>query len=454
MNDRLRGKDKLSLWQLAWPIALEMFLQFLMGTADTLMVSRVSDHAVSAVGLSTQVLNATNVMFMMINAGAGIIIAQKLGAGEADLAKRTAAAALKANLVVGALLSMIMFFSAEWMLRVMQAPEDIIPMAVTYLSMVGAGAFILSLNAAMSSIIRNTGNTKGPMLIVMGMNALHLVLNYLLIFGAFGFPQWGIFGVAVSTLVSRFVALFFNFILLRRSFEPGFSKSDWKGWDLLRLKEVWRIGWPMSVNAASWNFTQAVIFAVIASMGSATLASFTYMNTIQSLPWLVGMSMAIACQIRVGHLYGARNFDDCYRSAYSALWGGISYVTVCSLLLVLVGQSLLGQFTSDAEVIRIAVPLLAINVLLQPLKMVNQAFSFPLNGIGDTRYTALTNMLSMWLVAAGCTYWFGISLGWGIIGVYAAMICDEAIRGVLVIHRWRKRGRLPSQAEGIVSSLS
>ncbi len=412
-----------------------------------MMVSRITDDAVSAVGLSTQVMNAMNVMFMMMSAGAGIVIAQKLGAGQTEQAKRTAVASLKANLVVGIMLSIVMFICAEGLLGLMQTPEDILPTAVAYLSMVGAGAFVMSLHASMTAIVRNTGNTKGPMLIVLGMNALHVVLNYIFIFGPFGLPQLGILGVAVSTVASRFVALVFSFILLRRSFEPGLSRYDWKGWDLPRMKEVWHVGWPMSINAASWNYTQTLIFAAVASMGSATLAAFTYMSTVQSLPWLVGMSVAMASQIRVGHLYGARDYDNCYRSAYRALWGGLIYVTVCTIVLAILGQRVLGWFTSDTEVLRIALPLFLINVLLQPLKMVNQAFAFSLNGIGDTRYTALTNMLSMWFVAAGFTYWFGIALGLGIIGVYSAMICDEAIRGLLVVHRWKKRGRLPSPVE-------
>ncbi|WP_028548419.1 MATE family efflux transporter [Paenibacillus sp. UNC451MF] len=442
-------KKQLSLWYLAWPIAVEMLLQFLMGSVDTLMVSHISDYASSAVGLSNQILNATSVMFTLINSGAGIVIAQKLGAGLVEQARRTAAITVKANLVVGAILSLFLFVYAEWMLGFMQAPEQVLPLAATYLSIVGSNTIVISLYTATSAIIRNTGNTRAPMLIVMGMNIIHLLLNYVFIYGAFGFPEWGIFGVSISTVISRTIALVFSLIVLYRAFNPGFVKRDWQGFDMKLVKEVWRIGWPMSINAASWNYSQAIIFAMVASMGAASLASFTYMNTIQSLPWLVGMSVAMASQIRVGHLYGAGNFEACYRSAFAALWSGLAYVLVTSLLLWLVGRTALGWFTSDAEVLKIAVPLLAVNVILQPLKMINQAFAFSLNAVGDTRFTAVTNMSSMWLVAAACSYYFGIALGWGIVGIYMAMIMDESIRGILVAIRWKKRGRLKMQEDEV-----
>lgn len=450
-NHHVANKKELSLWYLSWPIAIEMFLQFLMGTVDTLMVSHVSDYASSAVGLSNQIMNATSVMFMMINSGAGIVIAQKLGSGNVEQARRTAAITIKANLVVGALLSLFIFFSTEWLLGFMQAPAEVLPLAITYLSIVGSNTIVISLYAAASSIIRNTGNTRGPMLIVMGMNAIHLVLNYLFIYGDFGIPQLGIFGVAISTVISRTVALLLSLVVMYKSFKPGFIKSDWKGYDKPLVKEVWRIGWPMSFKAASWNYTQAIIFAMVASMGAATLASFTYMNTIQSLPWLVGMSVAMASQIRVSHLYGARSYEPCYRSAYTALWSGLLFVLSTSLLLLLAGRTAIGWFTSDEDIIRIAMPLFLINVILQPLKMVNQAFAFSLNGIGDTRFTALTNMLSMWFVAAACSYYFGITLGWGITGIYAAMIADETVRGILVAIRWKRRGRLQEAADADLS---
>lgn len=444
MHTAIRLDDKkLSLWVLAWPLMIEMLLNFFMGIADTLMVSQISDHAVSAVGLSNQVLHSVNVLFITVNAGAGVVIAQKCGAGLWDEARKTVAIAVKANLVIGALLSAIVFFGAEGILNMMNTPQEVMAEATTYLSLVGAVTILVALQAATSAVVRNTGNTRGPMVIAIGMNVIHLFLNYVLIFGAFGFPEMGIVGVAVSTMISRFIALIFNIWLMRKSFEPVLRWLDFKGWDMPIVREVVRIGWPMSITNISWNYTQTVIFAVVATLGAASLTAFTYVSTITGLAHMVGWSIAMAAQIRIAHMYGARRYEEAYQSAYSAWWGGAAYVTIVSIGFYFLGESILRLFTDNAHIIAIALPLFAMNLLLQPLKMMNMAFGTSLIGVGDSRYVAFSSVIFMWLFAAGGSYVFGHTLAWGVIGVYAAMTLDEAARGVIVCLRWRRRLFIP-----------
>ncbi|MNC56809.1 MATE family multidrug exporter [compost metagenome] len=109
------------------------------------------------------------------------------------------------------------------------------------------------------------------------------------------------------------------------------------------------------------------------------------------------------------------------------------------LLLFVFGRTLLGFFTKDEAIISIGVSLLALNLLLQPCKMLNMAMGNSLNAIGDTRYTMYVSILSMSLIGVGCSYWLGIEAGWGLAGIYCCMIADEAARGLLVLLRWRRR---------------
>ncbi|WP_341482590.1 MATE family efflux transporter [Paenibacillus pseudetheri] len=109
------------------------------------------------------------------------------------------------------------------------------------------------------------------------------------------------------------------------------------------------------------------------------------------------------------------------------------------LLLFLFGRNLLGYFTSDPRIITIGISLLALKLLLQPCKMLNMGMGNALNAIGDTRYTMYTSIVSMSIIGVGCSYWFGISLGWGLTGIYCCMIADEFLRGMLVLMRWRGR---------------
>ena len=294
MNDR-----KMSLGTLAWPIMIEMFLQFAIGTADTLMVSRISNDAVAVVGFANQFFNAVLIVFMLVASGAGILIAQRFGSGDRRDARLLGTMAIVITAGLGIVVSIGIFFGAGTFAEALNVPHEILPMADEYMTVVGAGMFLTALNVALSTCVRNTGDTRSPMYIAFGMNILHVILNALFIFGWLGFPKWGLLGVALSTVIVRLLAV----LVLLRLFRHAFGqKIAWPEFLVMKpklLKEVIRIGWPMSLNGASWTISQLAIFSIIGIMGTQELAARTYMNTMESFAFTVGWSRAGAAQIQI-----------------------------------------------------------------------------------------------------------------------------------------------------------
>lgn len=431
--------NKYSLRSLAWPIFIELFLQFLLGTADTLMVSRVSDDAVAVVGFSTNLFAALMTLFMTISGGAGILIAQKFGAGKSYEARTIAVMSVSICAVIGIVLSAALFAAPTTIAAWLQLPQRLHPLAETYISIVGGGMVLTAVMSALSTAIRNTGNTKGPMVTAIGMNVIHLFMNYGFIFGAFGFPQWGLTGVAVSTLTSRLLATVLLLAIFVRTFEPSIGFADVKLFNRRLFGEILHIGWPMGVNIFAWCFSQLTLSSFIAILGAQQLAARTYMNSLESFCFLLGFSIAMAVQIRIAHLYGAGRTREAYSSAYHALWVGLALVLANAAVLVLFGTKLLGWFTSDSGIIALCVPLLWLNLLLQPAKMLNMALGNSLSAVGDTRFLMVNSMLSMWIVGVGIAYVTGIHLGWGLIGIYVSMISDELLRGIVVLIRWKRQ---------------
>lgn len=453
--------NKYSLRTLAWPIFIELFLQFLLGTADTLMVSRVSDDAVAVVGFSTNLFNALTTLFMTIAGGAGILIAQKLGAGKPNDARTIAVMSVKISAAIGAVLSIVLIAAPTAIASWLQLPERLYPLASTYISIVGGGMVLTALMAALNTAIRNTGNTKTPMVTALGMNVIHILMNYGFIFGAFGFPHWGLTGVAVSTLTSRLLAVTLLFAVFIRTFEPAIGFPDLRLFHRKLFVDILRIGWPLGVNMSAWFFTQLILSSFIAALGARELAARTYMNTLESFCFMLGFSIAMAVQIRIAHLYGAGRTREAYTSAYKALGAGLSLVLANAALLFLCGTNVLGWFTSDSGIIALCFPLLWLNLLLQPAKMLNMAMGNSLSAVGDTRFMMVNSLLSMWIVAVGGGYLLSIHLGWGLTGIYVSMISDELLRGIVVAIRWKRqkylrraeasadRERRASQSQGV-----
>lgn len=430
---------------LAWPIALELLLQYVMGAADTLMISSISDRAASAVGLSNQVLHAVNMLFLFVNAGAGIVLAVHWGSGRREEAYRVASLAIRLNLVIGLILGVAITFGKGLLLEIMQVPAEVLPDAEIYLGLVGAGTVLVALHTSAAASIRSTGDTRSPMYVAVAMNAVHLTLNYVLIFGAFGVPELGTLGVAISTIVSRTLAVACSIWLLYRTFPSVFQRIKLNASALSAFKDIVKVGWPITLSNSSYAYVQTVLFSLIASLGVPSLAAFTYMNTIQGLPTMIGSAIGLAVQIRIGQWYGAGRVKESHRSAYTAVWMGWTILSVIAVALYLFRREIIGTYTSDTEVIALTMTIFLLYIVLQPLKMTTMGFAQSLYAVGDNKYVTFAGMGSMWILGAGGAYWLGVRLDFGLFGVYAALMMDECARGTFAWLRWRSgRYRLKS----------
>jgi Na+-driven multidrug efflux pump len=172
------------------------------------------------------------------------------------------------------------------------------------------------------------------MYISLGMNLFHVLLNYAFIFGAFGFPQWGLTGVACSTVISRILGTCALLYVYRSSFSQRIEWKDFGSFHKPPFRATMKLSWPLGVNMSSWCLTQLVIFAFIAMLGNKELSARTYMNTMESFCFLVGYSFALAGQIRIAHLFGSGRHGEAYKSAFRVTWIGLSIVALNALLLM------------------------------------------------------------------------------------------------------------------------
>ncbi|MFC5529698.1 MATE family efflux transporter [Cohnella yongneupensis] len=434
-------RNTLSLWMLSWPIGIELLLQFLMGAVDTGMVSRLGDDSVSAVGLSNQVILSGMTLFSMINAGIGVVIARKWGGERKDEARRTSVLAVQANAVMGLIASIVFLFGASSILRLMGTPDSVRPLAESYLSIVGANTVIVLLHTVINTIVRNTGNTRSPMYVTLGMNGLHLALNYMLIFGVGMFLEMGIQGTAISTTISRIAALAVSVLLLWHTFRPHWVAKEWLRLDRPLLREVMQIGVPVSFTAISWGYSQVILISVISSMGAASLAAYSYIQTIQQFIWVIAAALGTGLQIRIGQLYGAAKHGEVNKSLSRATGVGVGLCLLVSAILFGMGEPILSLFTADAGIKRICLPILALFIGYQPLRVIGYCVSGSLNVVGEARFVAALSVFGMWALTAGGAYVLGVTAGWGLMGAFVALVCDEVVRSAAFLIRWRRRSR-------------
>lgn len=435
----MKKTAKLSLFAITWPLFIEILLYMLMGNADTLMLSQFSDNSVAAVGVSNQILSMIIVMFGFIATGTAILVAQNIGAKRDDQAREVSVVSIGANLVFGLLLSAGVFIFSESLLRLMDLPPELFDEANSYLKIVGGFSFIQSLIMTVGSIVRSYGFTRDIMYVTIGMNIMNVIGNYLFIFGPFGIPVLGVEGVAISTSVSRIIGLIAAFYVMMKRIPGTLPMSMLFRFPKRHLKNLLNIGIPSAGEHLSYNGSQMLITYFIATLGTQALTAKVYTQNVMMFVFLFSIAISQGTQILIGHMVGAKEIDNAYKRALKSLKLAIIISIAAAGVVSIFAKDLLGIFTDNMSIIEVGTTLILLTIILEPGRSFNLVLISSLRAAGDVQFPVYMGILSMWGVSVTLSYFLGIYLELGLVGIWIAFIADEWLRGLLMLWRWKSK---------------
>jgi len=436
---KLEKVEKLSLYALTWPIFIEITLHMLMGNVDTLMLSRYSDDAVAAVGVANQLSSILIVMFGFVAMGTGIVVSQYVGARNHKKASEVAVVALAVNLVFGLVLSAIMYVFAEQFLTMMSLPGELMDYGLVFVTIVGGFAFVEALTMAMSSTVRSYGYTRDAMYITIGMNVLNIIGNYLVLYGPFGLPQYGVTGVAISTTVARVLGMLATAWLLVRRVEEPLPWAKFFKFPRDVMTSILRIGIPAAGENLMYNASQIMITYFVAMIGTEALTTKVYAQNVMMFVFLFAIAVGSATQIMVGRSVGAGRLEDAYQIGLRNLKISLGVVMVMAVVFSLLREPLMSIFTDNTEIIAMGSTLILMTLILEPGRTFNLVVIAALRAAGDAKFPVYMGVLSMWGFAVSLAYLFGVVLDLGLVGVWIGYTVDEWFRGLLMLWRWRQR---------------
>ncbi len=429
----------LGLFQLTWPLFLEFLLFMLMGTADTLMLSGISDDAVSAVGVVNQYLFISILIMEVVSNGASIVVAQYIGARRLREASRIAALSITLNFLLGASVSAFMLVFGDSILTRMNLHGQVLEQARTYMGLVGGFLFIQALINVFSSLIRTYGFTKQSMFVSLGMNVVHILGNYLLIFGHFGAPELGVTGAAISTVVSRSLALCVFVWMLYRVMSVRMVPRDLVTFSKEYIGKVLRVGVPSAVEQITYHSCQAVFLYYVTFLGSVALASRQYALAISHYIFLFSLAIGIGTSIMVGRLVGAGRKEEAYRTVVKSLKWSLAITVLVDVVAVLLRKPLVGLFTQNPDILTLTAQVMVLSLLLESGRSFNLVLVNSLRAAGDARFTVYMGFASMACMSLSLGYFLVFKLNLGLGGVWLAVAADEWTRGIVYWHRWRSR---------------
>ncbi|WP_341676603.1 MATE family efflux transporter [Niveibacterium sp. SC-1] len=439
MTSPFDGKKTPGLVALAWPIFIEQALHIMVGVVDTFMVSHVSDDAVAALGAANQIVVLFIILFSFFAIGSSVVITHHLGAKDREGADRIAATAVGVNTWVGVVVSLLVWFFCEDMLRLMQLNDELLQYAVPFLHLMGGTLFLESMNFSLSAVLRSHMHTREVMLVTLGQNILNFIGNVILLFGLFGAPKMGVVGVALSTVFSRFVACIALWILVGHYTHLKIRARDFFSMSRERIGRILHIGLPAAGENVSWWTAFMTITAFTARMGSTELATQSYTMQVAYVTMLCGIAIGLATEILVGHMIGANRLEDAYKECLRSLRIGLLISVCVAGVAAVLAPHLLGLFTDNAEIIAVGTVLVRMGLILEPGRTFNLIVINALRASGDARFPVLAGMVSQWGVMAFGAWLLGTYFGMGLLGVWIAMTIDEWLRGLAMLHRWKKR---------------
>ena len=430
---------KLNLFHLTWPIFLEVFLFMLMGIADTFMLSALSDDAVSGVGAANQYIHIAILILEVVGNGAAIVVSQYIGSKRYLEASKISALAVTLNLIVGLIMSVLFVIFSRNIMIAMNLQGDVLDYATKYLIIVGGAIFLQAIINSLAAIIRVHGFTKQTMLVSLGMNVFHVVGNYLLIFGKFGFPELGVQGAAISSVVSRLLAMLVFFWLLYRVMEYRVEFRYYITLSKEYIRKILQIGIPSAFEQIMYQGCQIIFLYYVTYLGAESLAARQYAVNISMFTYLFAIAIGMGTAIIVGRFVGGDEKEEAYKSVRTSVKWALLFTLFMVTLVMIFRYPLLKLFTDNPDVIEIGATVLLLSILLETGRTMNIVIINSLRAAGDAKYPVIIGAFSMVAMSLPLGYLLVFQWNLGLVGIWLAIAVDEWIRATIMYFRWKSR---------------
>ncbi len=437
-----------SLLRLAWPVIASQLGLMLFGLVDMAMLGRVGAAEMGAAALADACLFGTMMLGIGLVMGIDPLVSQAHGAGRGEDAGR----ALQHGIVMALLATLPLTFAwlhVDTLLRLLGQTPELAALAQQYAtqqawSIAPGLAFV-----ALRSYVHGRGLMTDPLYVILGTNALNVVLNWALIFGKLGMPAMGIAGAGLATGISRTMLPVLLALLV---FGRGRHHGAWTPWSReafgAGLSRALSIGFPLAVQLALevWAFNVCTLIA--GRMGAPTVAAHAVVLKLASLTFMMPLGISVAAATRVGNRIGAGDPAGAQHSANVALGAGAAVMGFAAIVFLVLPRPLAKLFTGEDLVIAIAVTIFPIAAAFQVFDGTQVVGSGILRGMGTPRPAAIFNLLGYWVLALplGALLAFEADLGirgiW--IGLAIGLLAVAALLVLWIAYRGPARGSVAS----------
>ncbi len=426
--------------RLAVPVVTVQVGLMFMGVVDTLMVGRVSAEAIAAAAMGNLYFFTTSIFGVGVLLALDPIIAQAVGAGDEPAVARGIQRGLliAVGLAIG---SSVLLLAAAPVLRMLRQPPDVVPVAAAYTRAIIPGMLPFYVFVVLRQTLQAHHRVAPIVTSIVLANIVNAVLNWVFVFGHFGFAAHGVVGSGVATAIARWsmplTLALFAWREVKRYVVP------WRG-DVLQRGAIGRmlaIGAPIGTQMALEYGVFAVAGLMMGWIGTVPLAGHQVALNLASLTFMVPLGVSAAAAVLVGGAIGRGDSPEARRAAAAALTCGVSFMVASAATMLAVPGFFARLYTSDVAVAAVAATLIPIAGVFQVFDGIQVVSIGILRGTGDTRTPMLVNILGFWLMGLPVSWWLGVRLQRGPAGVWWGLTLGLIVVGAILFLRVRSRLR-------------
>ena len=385
---------------LAIPAVGEMTLYMMIWIFDTMMIGKYGGQlAVSSVGLSTEIIYSFFNIIIAVGVSTALtsLVSRAIGSKDYKKAEIIANAGIKIAVVLAFIFFSLLFFIPDKILNLAGATKEMLPLATRYAKISSFSFFLLTLSSTTNGVFRGVKDTKTSLYVAGSINIVNLFLDYVLIFGNLGFPEWGITGAAVATVAGNFIGILLQWSRLKKlpfkiSFFSCVSKKD--------IWEIIRFAIPSGLQEANFSLSRLLGLTFILSLGTAAFAANQIGIAIEAISTMPGWGVAIACTALVGHSIGENKPDKSQEyTLYSTIIASI-FMGILACFFFFIPKTLISFFINKQEidVIRIGATCLQVAAFEQiPIAIVTVLGSY-FKGIGNPKTPFYVSFFTNWFL--------------------------------------------------------
>lgn len=442
-NNLINNKEFYSkMIKIALPVMLQNFVASFLNMIDTVMVGKLGETEIAAVGIANQYFFFFNMFMFGMCAGCGVFISQYWGKKDIKNIKRILGIGLISAFIVSSAFMLLGYLIPNRIVAAFNHEAAIIDLGVRYLKIVLISYIFTGITFVFSFSLRSIGNAVQPMIISIIALACNAFLNYVFIFGNFGAPAMGVEGAALATLIARVVettALIMSIYSRKGVLAASIKELADIKFDF--VKKSYRTIFPVILNDVCWGLASLVYSAVYGRMGVQAFAAIQICNTINNLFMVVIFGLSSAAAVMVGNSIGAgdESLGRDYAGSFSRLsiWVGI----FLGLLLAVTSPYMLNIFNVSSMVRQYAqIILYTVSVIFFIRVFDIMVIVGILRGGGDAKYAFIAEGSTMWFVGVPMTVLGAFVFKLPVYMVYGLSILEEISKCILGIMRL-KSGR-------------